>query len=478
MSKIINDLKNKIENKTENLFEETNKLLKNTPMISQDVYNNLPSIFDNILKDEFIKDNNRIKDLMLLSTLTSLSSIFPKVSGIYFSEKIFPNLYFFSGAKAASGKSSIKVSIEILSELEKYEDIENAQKLREYNLDLEEYELSTASEKKEKVKPILPIQKNHTITANITDSRLLDKIAAGSSLMFSTEADELSTAIANQHGSGMNNILRSCYQHESIGKDRVGSGTLKIDEPKLSLCVSGTLDQLFSVLGKSENGLFSRFMIYAFQNDYKYISPAPTTTFKQSRKEYIAQNVSPIIFEIMKKWDTNDVNFDLTEEQWVMFNKFCVKLHKKMEIIDDREIETILNRYFLMCYKITMILTCLRKYDTFNTLFDETLYPSTIDILSSQKIVYVLAKHMSLIYYSQEETVTTLRENKLEKSVNLINSIDKEEFTKQDLLNLFMNSGISERTIERTTNKMIKSNMIEKINNKTFKKIIKKNENK
>ena len=469
MSKILNELKNKVEDNSEKNNEMTEKLLQKTPCIPDDVYNNLPPIFDKIVNNKYNKNDNRIKDIMLLSSLTSFSSLFPKVSGIYWDKRTYANLYFFLGAKAGAGKSSIKIGTEILFDILEEEEKTNKKIIEEYYLELEQWELFSKEEKKENAKPIFPLEKTHIVSANITDSKLIDKIFAGSSLMFGTEADSLSAMMDNkQYGAGISSTLRMAWEHENISKERIGTGSVIIKKPKLSLAISGTMDQLFNILGKSENGLFSRFMIYTFSSEYKYKTPRPGEK-NISRDEYIKDNIAEEVYKIYKTWNVNEQEYNLTEKQWDKFDKFSEWLINKLKVTDEREIETTLNRFFAMIYKVSMILTCSRQYESFNQTFESVLYPVDQDVNSAIKIVETVVEHMTLIYYSQEEKMTSLKENKLKKSINIIKNLNQ-EFNKQELLTIFQKENIGQRTLEMALSNLIKTNKIEKIDKFTYKK--------
>ena len=285
--------------------------------------------------------------------------------------------------------------------------------------------------------------------------------------MFDSEADVLAQTMKKEWGD-ISPELRCISEHEEITKNRKSTGTLTVECPKMSLSLSGTLDQLFQILGKSENGLYSRFLIYTFYNKAEYISQRTRIT----SQEYLTDHVTDHINMLTKFWKDKDVDFDLKDEQWVLFDEYSSKLFTEYKIIDEREIDSVLKRYITTVLKITMLFTIIRRFNSYNPLFEAKLYPIDNDIKISFNIINTLLKHTSLIYYSQNEKKTTLKENKLQKCINKILSLQN-EFKKQDIINLCKDDNISDKTIERAIKKLKENKKIEQLEERgLYKKII------
>ena len=446
--------------------DKTLDLMENTPIISDKVYNSLPPLFKTINNSGLHKNNARNKDVIFLSSLVSLSSLFPGVYTRYAGRKYYSNLYFFLAANAASGKSSMRVGKEILKNVIDDEKKENAKLLEKYKQDLQTYENKKKNKENTEV-PAEPKIKTHIIGANISSAELIEKINSGTALMFDSEADVLAQTMKKEWGD-ISPELRCISEHEEITKNRKSTGTLTVECPKMSLSLSGTLDQLFQILGKSENGLYSRFLIYTFYNKAEYISQRTRIT----SQEYLTEHVTDHINMLTNFWKDKDVDFDLKDEQWVLFDEYSSKLFTEYKIIDEREIDSVLKRYITTVLKITMLFTIIRRFNSYNPLFEAKLYPIDNDIKISFNIINTLLKHTSLIYYSQNEKKTTLKENKLQKCINKILSLQN-EFKKQDIINLCKDDNISDKTIERAIKKLKENKKIEQLEERgLYKKII------
>ena len=177
----------------------------------------------------FFKDEN--KDIVLLSCLTSLSSIFPNVSVIHRNDLYYPNLYLLVIGKAASGKGNILVGKKIIRDL--------LEELKTKNPDFH-------------------------IAGNISSSKMIQRLAGSGesgNLIIETEADTISQNFKSEWGN-FSSILRTSFHHEEANIDRVSLKEKMSQNPKLSLAIAGTPLQLIPLIGTPENGLYSRIMFY------------------------------------------------------------------------------------------------------------------------------------------------------------------------------------------------------------------------
>ena len=86
-------------------------------------------------------------------------------------------------------------------------------------------------------------------------------------ILFETEADTLNIILKQDFGD-YSDVLRKAFHLESIVYYRRGNKEYKsISEPKLSVIISGTPNQLTKLIPSAENGLFSRFIIYLFEQE-------------------------------------------------------------------------------------------------------------------------------------------------------------------------------------------------------------------
>jgi hypothetical protein len=464
MSKLTDKLNSDVELDQSIELETTNEIIKSAPTLPDETFNNLPDILDKIVCEEIHNGDKRKRDVALLSSIISLSGMFPTVSSVYYHEKVYSNLYLFVVGKASSGKSIMKVGKDILKA---YDDIlisQNELKLKVYNEEKIEWESFTNKERVGKIRPKEPKLKYSYMSPNISSSKFIDLLNDGVPLMFSTEADVLSNTNKQDWGDYLSE-LRFVFHHDEIIKDRKVDGRIIVEEPKLSILLSGTLDQTFKVLGKSQDGLFSRFMIYLFSSERVYQSPFSNS----SNSDYLKKNVNKEILRIIEFYEKGEFVFSLDSNQQDLFNKYANRMFNKSTIFDDEgDIDGVIYRHCLIAYRMIMIFSILRNYN--QSLFDiGTIKAIDEDVKICLNIANVMLQHSKIIFYSQQEKKTTLIENKKEKAFKIL--IKYEQFTRQEAQNFTKEMNISERQLDRVLKSMLDAGLFEKVDRFTFKRI-------
>ena len=84
----------------------------------------------------------------------------------------------------------------------------------------------------------------------------------GIGLLFETEGDTLSQTLKSEHGN-YSDLLRKAFHHEMISMSRRKDREyVEIDNPRLSVVLAGTPEQVRRLIPDAENGLLSRFIFY------------------------------------------------------------------------------------------------------------------------------------------------------------------------------------------------------------------------
>ena len=95
------------------------------------------------------------------------------------------------------------------------------------------------------------------------------KLNIGIATICETEADTLSSTLQQEWGQ-FSDLMRKAFQHEPITFSRLGEKSMiKLEEipcPRLSICLSGTPNQIHGLIKGIEDGMFSRIMFYSFRN--------------------------------------------------------------------------------------------------------------------------------------------------------------------------------------------------------------------
>ena len=293
-------------------------------MISEKVYKKLP----NVLKCVTEKFSGREKDIVLTSSLGVLSSLLPNVYGYYGSDVVYPNLYTVILAPPASGKGVMMKSKILVDEVHSmiYKESQN---LWNATMETDKSEDDDKKAKKDKEKVLKTVLK--VVPANISSAELynyMNSIEDGI-LMIESEADTLSNML-KYDWSNYSDILRKAFHHERMSLSRKSDGQyIFVDEPKLSLVLSGTPEQLKSLINSKENGLLSRLLIYSFNE-----TTAFKDVFEKKNKDInvIFEKESQNVLEFYKLLRSKDskIEFELTERQKDFFVKHFAKKHNQI----------------------------------------------------------------------------------------------------------------------------------------------------
>jgi hypothetical protein len=460
--------------------DKTIELMMKTPTLKDEIFNTIPDFFKEIVQEEFHGNNIRKKDIMLLSSLSSLSSQFPKIKFYWWDKEYYSNLYFYLAAKTGQGKSMMRVGRELLKIQRDKVSLYNISLFDKYKKDLELYK----RDKKNNTKPMEPKEKQIIFGSNISTSALIDQITStDTSLMFDTESDTMANNMKQDWGD-YTTTLNKCAEHEQETKTRVSTINTVIDNPKLSVCISGTLNNAMDVLvSKTEGGLFNRFMTYIFAEETEYIRYYQDDNKKyKSTKDYYGE-LSIKLDEYVRKYSELDYEIIFRRYDLDVFHKNQILLRRKAKFFEEKDIDGILKRYAIMTLRIATLFTIFRRDLNIMDVPDINgtckIYGELIDLENAISITEVLLEHSKLLFYTSNDTMVSLKDpNKQQKAVQLIMNKLSDSFTKQELDVLMLKNNISEKTGQRAMKTLKEENYITDLKKGLYQKIKKQNGNK
>jgi len=124
--------------------------------------------------------------------------------------------------------------------------------------------------------------------------------------------------------------------------------------------LSGTFNQLTTVIPSSEDGLLSRFMFYAFESEAVWKEVSPKGMRANPRMFY--KDLSKDVLEVIDFLKVYPAEFTLTEAQWKILNSTFKKMMNKTKKDFGEEALSIVHRMGLNCFRIAMVLSAIRKY--------------------------------------------------------------------------------------------------------------------
>ena len=228
-------------------IDDENYLL-NTPTIPQSVYDNLPPI---LKQGAEAFSEPREKDTFLTGALAILSGCQPNVTGEYGGRTVYPHLFSFILAPAASGKGALQSSKELADKYHEEVLKNSREQKKEYDLKMAAYKKAQRFQKKDDNSqeeiPEEPPFKVVFIPANTSNAKIIQHLQQneGTGIICETEADTLGQVFKNDWGS-YSDLLRKAFHSEKISISRkTNNEYFEINNPRLAI--------------ESKNGVFISF---------------------------------------------------------------------------------------------------------------------------------------------------------------------------------------------------------------------------
>ena len=379
---------------------------------------------------EQFTERKRERDVALLSSLTVLSNCFPNVSGIYDGKVVYPHLYAVIIAPAASGKGVMNYSRQLIEPVH-YKVLADSKSSYD--------DCAKPLKKNESDKHCPPIQAK-IVPANISSSELYAYLSASDDgvLIMESEADTLTQMLGNDW-SNYSDLLRKCFHHEPVSIARKEDRAFfEVKKPKMSLLLSGTPEQAKRLIHSKENGLFSRLMIYGFEEvskEFKSVFESKLTDIDD-----VFNSIGSMIFDLYSKLYTleNPIMFHFTESQKWKFQETFSFIKQNIIEHHSQDFVSSLHRAGLIAYRIAMILTVLRNIDEIKEDTRE-LICSNVDFLIAISITKTILRHAQHTFDSLSSAIPT-------QDAEMLNKLSV-HFTTQQALEIGKELEIPTRTI-------------------------------
>ena len=415
--------------------------------LQPDMYEKLPLELQGLT--EGLMDHQR--DLVLLSTLAVVSACLPKYVTQYFGDEIHPNLYFMAVAPAASDKRFIKYSEEIAGAI--HHSIFEWSKTA-YDACITENPSSNDCP---------PIQR-FLVGGNATGASLYQLLSDSEFgvIIHETEADSLTQAISKEFG-GFSDVLRKGFQHERISKStKHDKEFISVKNPKISLILSGTFDQISPLIKSVENGLFSRFMFYTYEVEGGWGSPFEDQVGYSNRfKQFTDEVIVPLFNELSQR--EKSLQFILSEGQKELFNEKMSLVFNVVKEYYPKELEASVKRHGIIAVRLAMILSLIRNPEAAS---QEIMECHNDDLSSALDIVLEVLRHSFELMKYIDQKFVPLNEKKLLDSF-------KTAFTTAQLQDKAVKLGldVSDRTLANYVKRWMTKGLVTKVKHGVYHKL-------
>jgi hypothetical protein len=284
-------------------------------------------------------------------------------------------------------------------------------------------------------------------------------------LIFESEADSLSNMLKQDWGD-FSDILRKAFHHESASISRATEDRhYEIKNPKLSIVISGTPNQLKPLISSVENGLFSRFMYYYFEDvqGWKDVSPEAQVLDVEDVFKSSARIVSQLYDKLHLRQNPLEIKFP--KNQWDLFQT-------EMSLATDTLIKSgkfdfisVIKRHGLMTFRIAMILTVLRNNQLINDEIND-LNCSDEDFARSLDIIKIMIEHSLFVFDMNDKSSVYLPMNERKLLHELPN-----QFSRAIGANSALKFNIAERTFADVLKRWEAKGIISKEGHGVYKKL-------
>jgi len=420
-------------------------VVDSSPMIPEYIYDALPET----LRDACNVFSGRKRDVFLTSALSVISGGLHNVYGLYDKEKVFPNLYSFVIAPPASGKGSMKFAKQLGDCFHDLLFSQSKESLKEYKkvkrlFDRKLKKAKTDEQLEALIEPEKPKSSMFFIPADTSSAMMIKHLEDndGMGCICETEADTLTNTLKQDWGS-YSDVLRKGFHGESISKSRMTDlDYSEIKEPKFSVAITGTPNQLDALITSIQDGLFSRFIFYSFSAKQKWRSTyteAITVSNNDIFKGFSA--------DLCDKFRSNNIQkFVMTRKQGMQLDEVFSEALGHNSILYNDDVSGIIYRLGLMTFKIAMTLAALRsdepeitcsdlEFKTSLDLVEKVYLRHSIDILNK------INKDSKRLNKTQNELLNWMKSQGEVKRSNVWNkakTMDIKERTLADILRRFL----------------------------------------
>ncbi|AHW61041.1 Primase C terminal 2 (PriCT-2) [Draconibacterium orientale] len=411
----------------------------NTPRIPSEVYSQLPEI----LRDSCEMFADAIeKDVFLIGAIAVISGSLPNIEGIYFDEPHSAHLYSFITAPAGSGKGKLKWAKFFGLRIHKTMVEQSIREKEDYEQEMENYNNLNKNQRQGVERPREPKRKMFYIPANSSASAFIQALSDNNfkGIIFETEADTLAGTLKQDWGN-FSDVLRKAFHHESTNMfRRKDNEHIEVEDPHLAIVLSGTPKQVHNMMPDVENGLFSRFLYYAFEDysDFKnpFISHQKVnyTDFFEAKGEQMYDLYQTLADQ------PSPFEFRFTAEQGEVFTEEFNALYKRNRMLLGNDFNANSRRLGLITFRIAMVLRTLRILEDGD--YSNPLICNETDFQTAIQIAFTLEKHAIAVFQN-------LPNNNL-KGVKLkfYNALP-DNFNRQDYLSVAKDLNIKEKTAEK-----------------------------
>ena len=453
---------------TMSLSDDDAETMPDLPAFPESVFQHLPSLLKQATD---LMNTPQERSLVLIGSIVTLSAALLPFRTIYFGKTIYPNLYLFVPGPAGSGKGKLDFCCRLVMPIHKA-------KRDRWLVAKEEYDKEYARYKRQKKGENIPPPKNPAIQllripANSSATSFQQAMADnGNLLIFETEGDTVVNAFSSDYGD-YSDAFRKAFAHESFGYLRRGcdSEEREIDNPRLSTVLSGTPEQVKTLIKDAENGLLSRFIFYCINATPEWQDGFASYGSDTSLEEAFDTAGERFAAFAKKLEETSKITFRLSLPQTEAFNDFFTAEKARMQELNGDRYSASTHRLAWCFLRIAMVLSALRMMDG-GTVTD-SIECTDIDFQSTLQMIRVISAHNDYIFNvldrDRPEGITVADSYSAATRKTLLSALPG-HFSTDDMKAVAARIGKSLRTVRRQVARAVEAGEVVQVKHGEYKK--------
>ena len=415
---------NEIQNLNSSEEQENLRIVENMDV------NNLPELMQNVLS---LANTPAEKDMLLMSALVACGSVMPNLYCKYgiAAKRYYPNLQLFIVGSAACGKGIANLALELVKPIHK------------------------------KTPLIIP--------GDATYTAFYQTLARQNGRGYIHESEgSVITDIWRSSTANYNTALRKAAEHETISRARCREASV-IENPQVSMVLTGTFSQYHALVPSIENGYFSRLLTLIVDEhqafNSRYVQPSETSRETiQTAAEQLYHLYEKLLFSKPRE-------FRLTPDQRTRLGHHLETAYPTLIRMLGEDFHSVVLRMAVHIERIAMILSALRLTSSVVT-DDIRLECSDIDYATAELIGNKLILHMAQAYQLVKGTEKMeLPTVKPLDQKQILLSLLPEEFESKMLIEEAKAQGIPQSTVMRWCSQWIDRGTLARTSFGHYKKI-------
>lgn len=349
---------------------------KNCPVISEDVYDLLPGTLHKGIKP--VVDNPQLypyksKMALLLSLISAYSSMMPKVRVLYGAKEYSLNISFLYASPAGSGKSVLNYAERIARRIDEHIREDSKKQIEAWEQKKNEWDvmLKKAASKKDAKLPDMSMNPGtrpslalFSMPSTTSKSQLVLALEASTSygmLIITNEINSLVDALGKDYGNFADMLCKALVNEKVDQYFKTDSRPILIEFPMLTVCASGTYNQLHHLIPTFEDGLASRFLIMMGESTNGWISQKPD--YEQGDYSEHFKALADDALAMWKIYASHNIKVKFTDEQWERHSTIWESKKNLLAREADSDLASIANRHGFTMMRMASTLTMLRYWD-------------------------------------------------------------------------------------------------------------------